>query len=131
MTLQPTTFLRRTLAVDALISGATGVLLLVGAGLLSPLLDVPVSLLRYAGVVLVPFALWVGLVARSPNVSRSSVLAIIGLNAAWVIGSAWLALGGAIQPNVLGYAFIVVQAIAVAGLAEFQYVGLRKASVAR
>jgi hypothetical protein len=128
MTLAVTSFLRRTLTVDAAISGATGVLLLVSAGMLARLLDVPEALLRYSGVVLVPFAIYVGLIARRRTVPRASVVAIIALNIAWVAGSVWVALGGAVRPSPLGHAFIIAQAIAVAVFAELQYVGLRKGS---
>jgi len=128
MTIAVTSFLRRTLTVDAAISGATGVLLLLSAGMLAQLLDVPEALLRYSGVVLVPFAIYVGLIARRDTVPRASVVAIIALNIAWVAGSVWVALGGAIRPSPLGYAFIIAQAIAVAVFAELQYVGLRKGS---
>jgi hypothetical protein len=43
-----------------------------------------------------------------------------------VIASAWLLLGGVIQPNAFGYAFIIAQAVAVALFAELQLVALRK-----
>ena len=128
MTLAVTSFLRRTLAVDAAISGGTGVLLLVSAGILAQILDVPEVLLRYSGAVLVPFAVYVGLIARRRTVPRASVVAVIALNIAWVAGSVWVALGGAIRPSPMGYAFIIAQAIAVAVFAELQYVGLRRGS---
>jgi hypothetical protein len=128
MTLAVTSFLRRTLTFDAVISGATGVLLLVSAGMLARLLDVPELLLRYSGAVLVPFAIYVGLIARRRTVPRASVVAIIALNIAWVAGSVWVALGGGIRPSPLGYAFIIAQAIAVGVFAELQYIGLRKGS---
>ena len=124
-------FLRRALLVDAAISGGTGVLLVLAGGMLARLLGVPEALLRYAGVVLIPFAIYVGVIARREMAPRASVLTIIGLNLAWVIASAWLVVGGSIQPNILGYAFIIVQAVAVAVFAEIQYVGLRKAGTTR
>lgn len=131
MMLTTSTFLRRALVADAAISGATAVLLVLAGGVLAQPLAVPESLLRYAGVVLIPFAMYVGLVARRDAVPRASVLAIIGLNVAWVVASLWLVLGGPIQPNLLGYAFIVGQAVAVAAFAELQYVGLRRAGLER
>jgi len=131
MMLTTSTFLRRALVADAAISGATAVLLVLGGGVLAQPLAVPESLLRYAGVVLIPFAMYVGLVARRDAVPRASVLAIIGLNVAWVVASLWLVLRGPIQPNLLGYAFIVGQAVAVAVFAELQYVGLRRVGLER
>ena len=127
MTLAVSSFLRRTLTIDALMTGATALLLVLAGGALAQLLAVPEPLLRYAGVALVPFVLYVGFLARREVVSRASVVAIIALNIAWVVASVWLLVGSSIQPNALGYAFIVAQAVAVALFAELQYVGLRKA----
>jgi len=131
MTLALSSFLRRALIIDAVVSGATAVLLVFAAGMLARWLEVPESLLRYAGVVLVPFVGYVAFVARRDVVPRASVLAVIGLNFAWVAASLWLLLGGPIQPNAFGYAFIIVQALAVALFAEVQYVGLRRSELQR
>lgn len=129
MTVPVTPLLRRALVVDAAVSGATGLLLVLAGGFLARILNVPEMLLRYAGAVLVPFAVCVALVARRDVIPRGGVLAIVVLNVAWVAGSAWLALGTSVQPNVLGYTFIAVQAAIVAGFAEVQYVALRRAAV--
>jgi hypothetical protein len=45
---------RRALIADAAASGATGLLLLAGAGLLDRLLGLPTAFLRGAGLLLVP-----------------------------------------------------------------------------
>jgi hypothetical protein len=50
------------------------------------------------------------------------------MNAAWVAASARALLLGWIQPNGLGYAFVIGQAAAVAVLAGMQYAGLRNVS---
>ena len=128
MTLPVSSYLKRALTIDALMTGATALLLLVAAGVLARLLAVPEPLLRYAGIALVPFVVFVAIIARRPVVPRATVLTIIGLNVAWVAASVWLLLGGRIQPNALGYAFIIAQAVAVALFAEIQYVGLRRAT---
>ena len=130
MTLPVSSYLKRALTIDALMTGATALLLLLAAGVLARLLAVPEPLLRYAGIALVPFVAFVAFVARRPAVPRATILAIIGLNVAWVAASVWLLLGGRIQPNPLGYAFIIAQAVAVALFAEIQYVGLRRATAA-
>ena len=44
-----------------------------------------------------------------------------------VVGILVLFVGG-FRPNPLGYAFVLIQAVAVAVLAELQAVGLRRAS---
>jgi hypothetical protein len=124
----PSLFLRRALVADAAISGATGLLMIAAAGVLEGLLNVPASLLRYAGISLVPFVAYLIYLTRRTDLTRGSIWFVIAANAAWVIGSVLLLLSDQIQPNALGYAFVIVQAIAVAGFAEMQYVGLRRAT---
>ena len=131
MTVVPSTVLRRTLTVDAVVSAAAAFVLVLAGGQIAQWLAIPETLLRSAGIVLVPFAIYVGILARRVVVPRASVIAVIGMNIAWVIGSLWLAMGSTVQPNAAGYAFIVVQALAVAVLAEMQYIGLRRAAPQR
>ena len=125
MTSRPTTFLRYALLTDAATSGATGILLVLGAGPLSALLLLPEPLLRWAGAILVPFAILVGLAGRSAAPSRPAVVAIILANALWVVDSFALLAAGWVAPNGLGTAFVVAQAVAVGALAAAQAIGLR------
>lgn len=127
MTVVVSGFLRRVLVLDAAISGVTALLFLFAAHLIAPLLSLPEGLLRYSGVALVPFVIYVGLLAGRGTVSRGAVSAIIAMNVAWVVASLWLLVGRTVQPNTLGYVFVIVQALAVALFAEMQYVGLRRA----
>ncbi len=122
-------FLRNVLMLDALVSGAAAIILLGGAHMLSPLLEIPQSLLFWSGAALVPFVLMVLAVSRRQAVSRGMLLEIIAINAAWVIASFGLLVSGFIAPNLLGIAFVSAQAIAVALFAELQYVGLRRVAV--
>ena len=121
------TFLRRILLADAVISGMTGVLMLAAANLLARVLGFPEPLLRYAGFSLLPFAALVLYLAKRDVLPRGGVWTIIALNAGWVIASVALLFLAA--PSPAGYAFVIVQAIAVAALAEMQYMGLRRAVV--
>ena len=127
MTVVVSGFLRRVLVLDAAISGATALLFLFAARMLAPLLSLAEGLLRYSAVALVPFVIYVGLLAGRATVSRGAVSAIIAMNLAWVVASFWLLVGRMVQPNTLGYVFVIVQALAVALFAEMQYVGLRRA----
>jgi hypothetical protein len=119
-------FLRTVLWADALASGATGLVMVAGAGLLESLLGLPGALTREAGLILVPYAALVALVAARAQISRAAVWVFIVANAAWTIGSIGLLLGG-LAPTALGYAFVIAQAAVVALLAELEYTGLRKA----
>ena len=118
--------LRGILVADALISGGTGVLLLAGAGVVGPLLGIPDALLRYAGIILVPFAACVYFLSTRPE-SRRAVLTVVALNGLWVAGSLALLAAGGIAPTTLGTAFVLGQAVVVAIFAELQYAGLRRA----
>src|SRR6266581_940606 len=59
---QPNTFLRYALLADAIASGATGLLLITGTGVLESLLNIPVALSREAGLVLIPYVAFVAYV---------------------------------------------------------------------
>ncbi|MGL4291643.1 MAG: hypothetical protein ACRCVA_35155, partial [Phreatobacter sp.] len=124
-TSNPVILLRRVLAVDAVSSGAMGLLLIAGAGLLEPLLAIPKLHLMVAGAILVPFALGVGFVAARAELSRKAVWAIVAINALWVIESFALMLAGAISPNLLGMAFVTAQAVFVTVMAELEVIGLK------
>ncbi|MCA0320352.1 MAG: hypothetical protein LCH88_20040 [Proteobacteria bacterium] len=120
------TFLRRLMAFDAITSGAMGVMLVVGAGILGPLLNLPVPLLRASGVILIPFALCVGFVAARAATSRPAVLTIALVNAVWVVGSLGLLFSGYVSPNLFGMAFVAAQAAFVGVLAELQVIGAKR-----
>jgi hypothetical protein len=122
--------LRRVLVADALISAAAGVLMALGAGVMRDLLALPAALLLAAGLALLPWAACLLWLARKPAVPAAAVWAVIVVNVAWVADSAWVALGGMFQPNALGQAFIAVQALAVAVLAELEFIGMRRSPVA-
>jgi hypothetical protein len=118
--------LRRVLLADAVISGATGLLMAGGATLLGPLLALPEPLLRYAGLALLPFAAFVAVVATRPRIARGAVWAVIAINVLWALDSVLLLLTGWVAPSALGYGFVLFQALVVAGFAEWQWLSLRR-----
>ncbi|HEY0141866.1 MAG TPA: hypothetical protein VGF48_13285 [Thermoanaerobaculia bacterium] len=122
-------FLRRTLLLDAAISGTTGLLMTFDAPMLSSLLHVPAPFLRSVGVSLLPFCALLLFLAYRGTIARASVWSVIALNVLWVAASVLVLLTGVIAPNALGIGFVLFQAAAVALFAELQYVGLRKAVV--
>jgi hypothetical protein len=120
------TFLRRALVADGAISGATGLVMLAGAGMLEPLLGIPAALMRIAGIILLPFAGMVLYFARQSDIPRANVATVIGLNAGWVGASVLLLVSGWIAPTWLGTAFVMFQAVVVGAFAELQYAALRR-----
>ena len=123
------TFLRYALLADAIASGATGLLLIAGAGLLEGLLNIPVALSREAGLVLIPYVAFVAYVGTRETIMRNAVWAIIAANVLWAVASVALLASGWIAPNLLGVVFIAIQAAVVAVFGELQFVGLRRSAV--
>jgi hypothetical protein len=124
--IMPSVFLRRALLLDAVCSGAMGLLLAIGAAPLGWWFRLPEALLREAGIFLVVFAAALVWMASRQVLPRMVVLAVITGNALWAIDSVLLLLPGWIAPNMLGGVFILVQAVIVGALAELEYVGLRR-----
>lgn len=117
--------LPRVLKVDALTCVAMGLLLVAAHSTLSPLLGLPAALLQYAGLLLFPCAALMAWAGRSARPASALVWLVILGNLAWVLASLLLAFVW-FSPTVPGQAFLVVQALAVLGLAELEYVGLRR-----
>jgi hypothetical protein len=126
--IRASSLLRRVLVVDAVTSGAMGVAMIAFAELFADLLQLPVDLISEAGIVLLPFAAFVGFVASRREPARFAVWSIIALNAVWVIDSIVLLFTGWVAPNALGYSFIIAQAAAVLVFADFEYMGLKRST---
>lgn len=127
MSITVTPFLRNVLLADAAMSGAAGLLMLAAAPLLSPLLELPIGLLRWSGAALVPFVALLVVLGRRETISRLMLFDVIVINALWVAGSFAILLSGAVSPNVLGYGFVIAQALAVGVFAGLQFVAYRRA----
>ena len=69
-------FLRRVLAVDALVSGAAGLVMIFGAGLLAPLLELPQAVLSIAGATLIPWFAALMAMSRMRLIPRTAVRAV-------------------------------------------------------
>jgi len=118
-------FLPRLMRVDAVATGATAALLIAGADLLAPLLQLPAGLLRGAGLLLVPFVGLVYGLSRRATPPRGAVAAVVAINFTWVAASAWVAFGGPWHPNLFGVGFVLAQALAVLAFADLGWFGLR------
>jgi hypothetical protein len=121
----PTAFLRYALLGDAVASGATGLLMLAGASFLTNWLGLPTGLLRGAGLVLLPYAAFVAWLGTRPHPARAAIWAVVAINVLWAIESVLLLASGWVAPTALGVAFVLAQAIVVAGFAGAQAYGLR------
>ncbi|MBG0827093.1 hypothetical protein HS041_04870 [Planomonospora sp. ID67723] len=121
-----TPLLARALQADAILTGGFAVILAAAAAPLAGLLGLPEPLLRWAGIGLLPFVAFLAYLATRPAPARRGVQAVIAVNALWVVDSIALLFTGWVDPNPLGVAFVVAQALLVAAFAEFQYMGLRR-----
>ena len=128
--LQPSPILRNALLLDGLLSGVTGLLLVLAAGWLGAFLELPRLLLLVAGSAALPFAALLVWLSNRAEISRQAIWAVIAVNAVWVIDSLLLLVIGWVSPNLFGYAFIIAQALAVGLLAELQWFGLKHSRAA-
>ena len=129
-TVRVSTLLRFGLLIDAAISGAVGALMLAATGLLHNITALPEPLLRYVGLLFIPYVLVVGWLGFREALPRGIVWTVIACNVGWAIGSVWLLTSGSIAPSTFGVAFVIVQAVAVVVFAELQFMGLRRSAVA-
>jgi hypothetical protein len=129
--IHPSLLLRRAIQADALVSGAMALLLSLAASSLASILSLPEPLLLGTGLFLIGYVALLGWLATRPAMPKPLVWLIVAGNAAWTLGSIALLLSGAVTPNLLGTAFVGLQAVAVGVFAELQYLGLRRSGTAQ
>ncbi len=122
---------RPVLALDAAGCLVGGVVLAAAAGALAEMMALPEGLLRGAGLVLVPWALFVGWLATWPQPGRRAVAWVAALNALWTVDSVLLLVFGWVAPNALGTGFVLAQAAVGGGFAAFQAASLTVPAVQR
>ena len=120
-----TLFLRQVLGLDAVASGAAGLLMAVGSGLLADLAALDPAVTRPAGLFLIVWAGGLAALAFRARPPRPMVMAVIAVNLLWVMESAMSLALGWLQPNAVGVAFVLAQAVAVGGIAGLQMIALR------
>jgi hypothetical protein len=120
--------LRFALTLDAAATAATGAALLPFAQELAPVLGLPTTLLSGAAVFMLAYAAVVAWLRGRATLPRWAVWTVIVGNALWALDCALLAFAGVLAPSTLGVAFLLTQAVIVAGFAELQYFGLRRSA---
>ncbi len=119
------TLLIRSIRLDALMSGASGLLLAAGAAVLDGVLGAPTALLVALGIFLLGYAGMLLLLARM-GAPAMGVKAVIAGNALWGVASVVAVLADWLTLTNAGTVITVAQAAAVALLAEAQSIGLRR-----
>ena len=122
-------FLRRVLLFDAMTCLVTGTVMLIASGTVERLLAIPAPVSTVLGVVLIAFGTAVAWTGTRRDLIRPAVWAIVALNALWAVESVLVLAFGWLEPNATGSALIIAQAVAVAVIAELQFLGLRRARI--
>lgn len=125
-TVHPSLLLRRALLADGLVGVITTAQLLLLADWLSRLLALPGEFLFGVGLVLIPLVTFLLWLSRRESMVRAAVYMVIGLNALWVVLSLLVLLSGWFTPNLLGYAFVIGQAVVVLVFIELEWIGLKR-----
>lgn len=118
--------MRRILYFDAGACLLMALSLLLLAQPLAPVLGLPAALLEFAGAALLPIGGFIAWVASARGFLRTGAVLVIAGNGAWVLASLYLLVSGWVAPKPLGYAFVLVQALAVAVLAAMEYASIRR-----
>ena len=113
--------LRILLLADAGTCLGMGLALTIGSDPIAALTAIPAALLFYAGLSLFPIAAFMAAVSGRTGQWPWAVWLVVAGNVAWTGGSFLLLLGGWVQPNAFGVAFIAGQAVVVAILAALEY----------
>ena len=120
--------LRQIVLADGIVCSISGLMLILASSVLARPLGLPEELLRGAGLILLPYGLFVSFVARRHPLVRMAVWAIVMINVLWVIESFMLLLGGSLAPTMLGTGFVIVQALVGGLFAILEVVWLRRFS---
>lgn len=112
--------------IDALASGGVGLVLAAGAGQLDEPFGLSSALLRWASLVMLPWAVILSVLVRRGRITRGVAGTIVGLNGLWVVGSLLLLVSGWVEPTALGYGFVLAQALAVIVFVTLQVSGIRR-----
>jgi hypothetical protein len=124
------TLLRLALRLDAAASGVLGLAFAAAAPVLDGLLGIPAGWLVGLGAFLVAYAGGLVWLAARRVIPAGLAWAVVAGNTVWVLHSVAVLLTDFFPLTGAGVAVVIAQAVAVVVLAELQFVGLRRATVA-
>ena len=117
----PNKMLKTVLMLDAATCLVFGLLLCIGNTFLASLLGLPADLLLYAGIILFPCAVLMFVTAKHVHPILALVWLIILGNLGWVLASIAILVLPFGAPTAIGYGFVIMQALAVLGIALLEY----------
>jgi hypothetical protein len=121
-----TRLLRLVLRLDAVVTGANGLLYLALAGPLQDLLGLSTGTGRAMGAFLLVYAAAVWAISMPARPRRVAVMAVVEANALWAVLSIVTVIAGWFSLSAVGSVWAVLQAIVVVGFAALQYTALRR-----
>lgn len=124
---RPQTMLRRFLALDAVVTGANGLVYLIDSEPVGNLLGIGSGVLFGLGVFLTLFGAGVGFLATRKQPPALAVKAVVDTNALWAVLSI-VAMLLWFSPTTAGAVWIPLQAVTVGGFAALQFLSLRAAT---
>jgi hypothetical protein len=116
--------LRLAIRLDAWISGAFGIALLVGGGPFMDALGAPSTFLWAVGGVCLVYAGALFVLQTRGSIARRAAWTVVVANTVWVILSLLLLVSSWLPVTPLGVALLLAQAAGVAALADLQLVAL-------
>ena len=119
--------LRNVLLINAVSSGATGLLLVLFSDFFASLFGIEsVSPFLETGIFLLAFAGFVFYEGRRSNTNTGRIRLIIALDTLWVVGSILLLMLQPAAITLIGNVFIAAVALWVAAMAVLQFRGLKQ-----
>lgn len=125
-TLTPSPLLRFALRLDGVASFVLGSLTCVGYLSLEPVLGASAGVIFALGAFMLAYGATMSWLSTRARIDQRLVWIVAIGNLIWAIDSVLLAGSDWIAPTTLGFALILGQAVAVAGFAALQYLGLRQ-----
>ncbi len=122
----PQISLQTILRLDAGTCAAMGGLLTLMSGPVAGLTQINAGLLFWAGLLLFPVAAFLAASAHMRPTPDPAVQVAVAGNVLWVVASLALPASGVIAPNGLGWAFLMLQAAAVAVFAWLEWHSVRR-----
>ena len=116
--------LRFALRLDGVVSFGAGVAASFESASLEGVLGAPARVIFAVGIFMLAYGAAIGWLATRPRIDQRLVWGVVVGNLVWAVASALLAGSGWFSPATLGRALILGQAVAVAGFAALQYLGL-------
>ena len=123
--LLPSPTLRRALWTDAAVSGAAGALQLAGGNALAAAFGLPAPLSLFSGAFLLGYAAMLVAMARASRLHAALVALVVVGNLGWALGCIGLPWAGVLDPTPLGWAWLLLQALAVVVFAAWEGAGWR------